>query len=121
MNVYLSGGMKTPWREAVKEDCPKFHYFDPCGHGLDDPVHYTAWDIEMIKQSDIVFAYLAESNPSETGLALEIGYAIGIGKTVIFANEKRDPRFYIVECLATIATTSLDRAIEILKRFEVAL
>lgn len=45
---------------------------------------YVSWDVIAIRQCDVVFAFMEESNPGGQGLAAEIGYAKALGKTVVF-------------------------------------
>ena len=73
----------------MKAEVPGFHYHDPRSHGFEgDPAAYTAWDLDAIRRSDLVFAYLERDNPSGFGLAVEIGYAAAQGKQVVLVDEK---------------------------------
>ena len=66
---------------------------------------------------------MESSNPSGYGLALEIGYAKALNKTIILINEKSKTDdsfkryFEIVENLSDIVFDNLDDAIEYLGRF----
>ena len=100
LKVYLAGGMRTNWQQKVidsvtNNERSKTTFFNPRYHGLELPKEYTIWDLFHIKESHIVFAYMEESNPSGMGLALEIGYAVASGKTVILVDEKssKDEKF----------------------------
>lgn len=99
MKVYLSGGLKSNWQDKVMgriHDDVKF--FDPREHDYLSPEDYTERDLEMIKNSDIIFAYIEKDNPMPIGLALEIGYASGIGnKFILLVNEKETDGYEIVE------------------------
>lgn len=86
--VYLAGGFREPWQETVKASGGPFSYRDPSEHGIRDAAAYTAWDLEAVRRSDILFAYLQASNPSGFGLVLEVGYAAALGKHVIFVDER---------------------------------
>lgn len=88
MIVYLAGGMRSEWRERVKREVPGPIYLDPTQHGLENPAQYTAWDIEAITASDIVFAYFEAENPFGFNMAYEMGYAEALGKTILFVQEK---------------------------------
>jgi hypothetical protein len=96
LKVFLSGGFKSDWQnkiiEKYKDD---FIFFNPREHGLADPDQYTVWDIHFIKQCDILFAYMEETNPSGYGLAFELGLAHGLNKTIILVDErsKKDDAF----------------------------
>jgi hypothetical protein len=61
--VYLAGGFRSGWQRRVKESLPDFKYLDPRQHDLSDPTQYTLWDLEAIRQCDIVFAILEADNP----------------------------------------------------------
>lgn len=112
--VYLAGGFRSGWQKKVKEEVNK----TPEGKGIIDALErgysqclfldpfekergeftekkewtskeYTEMDLHMIRQSSIVFAYLEKGNPG-LGVIAEIGYAIGLGKTVILVCEKSE-------------------------------
>ena len=122
--VYLAGGMKSDWHEKVIEQCGNdFIFYNPKLHLLDKGSEYTVWDLHHVRQSDILFAYLEESNPSGIGLSLEIGLAIGLNKTVIFIDEKSEmseeyqSRFKILRNAASITLNNLDDGITLLQSF----
>lgn len=91
VTVYMAGGMHDNWRDRIRDD-DLFRTMDPMSHGLRDEVEYTAWDLQAIRNCDILFAVMDRSNPSGYGLMLEIGYAKALGKFVIFVEEDDDPR-----------------------------
>lgn len=96
LKVFLSGGFKSDWQSRVIEQCNEnFIFFNPREHGLYNPDQYTVWDIHFIKQCDIFFAYMEETNPSGYGLAFELGLAYGLNKTIILVDErsKKDEAF----------------------------
>lgn len=86
--VYLAGGMRTGWREKVKAAYPAFQWLDPTTHGLEDSRAYTMWDLDAIREADIVFGYLEATNPVGYNLAFELGFAVAWGTPVIFVDEK---------------------------------
>lgn len=88
LTVYLAGGFRSGWQAKISTSAPSFLYKDPSKHGLTDPIRYTEWDLQAIRQSDLVFAYLEATNPAGYALALEVGYAKGLGKKVILVDEK---------------------------------
>jgi len=49
---------------------------------------YTQWDLQAIRKSDIVFVFISKDNPA-IGSLVELGYAKGLGKTVITVIEFR--------------------------------
>ena len=112
MKIYLAGGMRSGWQDRLSE----FDVIDPRTHGLSDPEEYTAWDMAGVRECDIVFAYLEKSNPSGLGMAFEIGYALGLGKRVIFVNEKKDKYAKILEC-ACINFDTLEEGIKYLETY----
>ena len=92
MKIYLCGGFKTGWQDDVIAEILRLRsdaeVFDPRLHKLHDPGEYTAQDLQEIRESDIVFAYMERSNPGMANLAFELGYAHGMGKKIILINEK---------------------------------
>lgn len=114
--VYLSGGMHSGWQDVVKAAVPDADYFDPREHGLAKAEDYTRWDTDAIKESELMFAFLEESNPSGAGLAYEVGYALASGVHVIFVCEKRDRYFDIVKSASHECYTTLANGIEALQK-----
>lgn len=86
-------------------------------------MQYTLWDMHHIRSADILFGYMEKDNPSGYGLATEIGYAKGLGKTVILIDEKSradkqfSQYFTMVREVADIVLDSLGEGINILKVF----
>lgn len=119
--VYLSGGHYSGWQENVMKEANDFEFKDPSKNGLTDPRLYTEWDLEAIRSSDIVFAYLEDSNPGGYGLSLEIGYAAALGKHIILVDEKSlhstDAGRYlkIVQATSNVVFDSLSEGINYLK------
>lgn len=89
-NIYLAGGFKSGWQTIVKEACPDFTYFDPSLHQIVDPAEYTECDLNGVRECDIIFAFMENSNPAGYALALEIGYAKALGKQTIFVENELD-------------------------------
>jgi len=88
MKVYLAGGFSSGWQETVMGLVPGPDYYDPRNNSTSDPREYTALDMKAIEECDVVFAYLEKYNPVGYNLAFEVGYAIGLNKTVILVDEK---------------------------------
>jgi hypothetical protein len=91
--VYLAGGFRSDWQKVVKQ-LNGFTWLDPkekeMPNGKKIPMtvnEYGTWDLHNIKLCDIVFVYAERTNTSCIGLAVESGYAKGIGKTVILVLE----------------------------------
>ena len=124
MKVYLAGGFKTNWQEKVKEikslECISPKDKENKAMSLKE---YGTWDLHYIKNCDIVFAYMERTNPSGIGLACEIGYAYGIGKTVITVLEK-DNQFHedrymsFIEKVSHIVFETFEEGLEYLKNFK---
>ena len=86
--VYLAGGFHSGWQDKVITGIPGFMYLDPRIHNFGSPKQYTEWDLNAIKQADIVFAYFEETNPAGYALALELGFAKALNIPIIFIDEK---------------------------------
>lgn len=86
--VYLAGGFRSGWQREIRSALPSLTYNDPSAHGLSDPASYTKWDLDAIRRSDVVFAYLEADNPGGYALALELGFARALGKRIIFVDEQ---------------------------------
>lgn len=124
IRIYLAGGMRSGWQkkviERLKDRCL---FFNPEDHGLANAKEYTQWDLYFIKQSDIVFAYQEDSNPSGYGIALEIGYAKALNKTIILVDERSQidssfsNYFKIVRESSNIVFDNIELGIDYLERF----
>ncbi len=83
--VYLAGGMKSSWQDiaigriAERHINPVMH-LDPRRHGSRDESVYISWDLAGVEAADVVFAHLERDNPGGHGLALEIGFAVGMAR-----------------------------------------
>jgi hypothetical protein len=85
--VYLAGGMKNAWQDAVKKAVPGVIFIDPREHGLKDEAGYTAWDLAGVERADIVFGYMEAGNPSGAGLAVEFGWGGRAGKLLLLVEQ----------------------------------
>lgn len=113
--IYLAGGTHENWREVFFNHFPNVEFFDPSAHGLKDEKDYTEWDLARIRESDIIIAYMTATNPSGHGLALEIGYAAALGKTIIFVDRSDESRRrYFGMCRAVAAAVVSDIELAIL-------
>ncbi len=122
--VFLSGGFKTNWQsEVIKELSDRFIFFNPREHGLEHSDFYTTWDIHFVKECDIFFAYMEESNPSGYGLAFELGVAYALNKTIILVDEKSKVEhtfakyFKILYKPSGVVLSNLSDGINYLKKF----
>ncbi len=91
--VYLAGGMKdNDTRRYIKAHLKyieEVEILDPndwAGECREDPDLYTERDLRAIRECDFVVAFMTPCNPSGYGLSLEVGYAVGAGKRVLFFN-----------------------------------
>jgi nucleoside 2-deoxyribosyltransferase len=114
--VYLAGGMTNPWRERVIDALPQFTFLCPTT-SIKDAAEYTARDLLLVRSADIVLAYMEADNPSGLGLALECGYALGLGKIVIVVNESASRYMAIVEQSASLAFHDFSVALEALAKW----
>lgn len=126
MKVYLAGGMKSDWQSIlINKFQDNFIFFNPQDHQLDNSKEFTTWDLHFINQSDIIFAYLQNDNPSGFGLTLEVGYAKALNKTIILVDErsKNDIHFSsffkIVRESANVVFDNFDDGINFLERFSI--
>lgn len=109
--------MQSGWQKEVKNAFSYIEFLDPTEAHLGDADEYTFWDMEAIKQCDVVFAYLEDSNPG-IGLAYELGYALGLNKRVIYIDEKHDDNFDIVFANADVVFDNLKAGMKFLQRLE---
>lgn len=129
--VYLAGGFKSDWEEQVKIACHDFDFINPKqkeyknGSRIAMNINeYGKWDLHFVRYSDIVFVYVERGNPSCIGLAVESGYAKGLGKTVILVLEPnhetiKDNYLQFIAQVADIVFDDLDSGISYLKSFGV--
>lgn len=124
--VFLSGGFKSNWQSKVIEELnDQFIFFNPREHSLEHSDLYTTWDIHFVKECDILFAYMEESNPSGYGLAFELGLAYSLNKTIILVDEKSKSEktfaryFKILYKPSGVVLENLSDGIEYLKKFSI--
>jgi hypothetical protein len=98
--------------------------FDPRRHGQEDEDRYTFWDLEAIRRSDWVFAFLERDNPGGFSLALEVGFAKALDKKIILVDEKssacqQDKRYLgMLRSSADLLFEDFGQATEFLKSME---
>lgn len=124
--VFLSGGFKSNWQaKVIQELGEQFIFFNPREHGLEHSDFYTTWDMHFVKECDILFAYMEESNPSGYGLAFELGLAHSLQKTIILVDEKSKTSesfaryFKILHNPSGVVLESLNDGIEYLRKFSI--
>lgn len=90
--IYLAGGFGSNWQvEVFARLSDAFVLLDPSAHNIQDPAEYTRWDLEAIRESDIVLANMEASNPGGYSLALEVGFAKALGKRIFMVDQIQDP------------------------------
>ena len=95
IQVYLAGGFYSGWQDRVKQAAPQHIYHDPRYHGLNIEAEYTAWDIARIRESDVVFAYLDNTNPGGHNMAFELGLADGLGIPYVLVQDNKQFDRYV--------------------------
>jgi len=101
--VYLSGGTVSGWQDVVEHriNPPALamsvtpaiaEFYNPAKFKVGpvdrpDVRMYGPMDRIKIEECDILFAYLEAGNPTPINVALELGYAKGLGKRTILCNE----------------------------------
>lgn len=128
--VYLAGGFRSDWQLKIKK-LNGFIWLDPKEKerpkGVEIPMslgEYGTWDLHFIKSSDIVFAYAEKTNTSCIGLAVEIGYAKGLNKTVILVlepnNETIDDKYLqFLKIAANITFDNFQDGLNYLQSFKI--
>ena len=87
------------------------------------PKEYEAWDKWAIRTADIIFVYSERTNPGQ-GYIVELGYAKGLGKTVIlvreFENKHMNDRYLsFIDCMADYVCHNFDEGLEFLSRMSI--
>lgn len=123
--IYLAGGIRSNWQEKVTSRIDA-EFYNPRTKEVDKVLTLTefgTWDLHYIRQCDIVFAYMEKNNPSGIGMSVEIGFAKGLGKTVILCLEEnnefiKDKYLEFMKKASDIAFTDLEDAIKYLSLFK---
>lgn len=115
--IYLAGGFRSNWQAQVAARLAgAFELLDPSAHNIQDPAEYTRWDLEAVRQSDIVLANMEASNPGGYSLALEVGFAKALGKRIFMVDQVEDPSvkhyFEMVRQCSERAFPTLDEALD---------
>jgi nucleoside 2-deoxyribosyltransferase len=120
--VYLAGGFYSGWQDAVRKALPSWRILDPSQHHLVKADEYTEWDLEAIRKSGYVLAYMERSNPGGYALALEVGYAKALHRKIIFVEEheteSRRRYFDMVRQAADLSFDTLAAALRYLQSVE---
>jgi len=122
--VYLAGGFHSGWQDRLMNNVDFLHFSDPRVHGLENKIQYTMWDLEAVRRSDWVFAYIEATNPGLYSLAVEVGYAKALGKYILLVDEKSssdlETERYLgmIQSVADIVFESFDEALGYMKSLE---
>ncbi len=120
--IYLAGGFKSNWQAQVAARLAgSFALLDPSSHNIQDPAEYTRWDLDAIRESDMVLANMEASNPGGYSLALEVGFAKALGKRIFMVDQVADPlvrRYFEMvrqcsECVFVTLGDALDHLLKI--------
>lgn len=119
VKIYLAGGFRSGWQSIVKDELPDCELLDPSLHNLQDSKAYTEWDLNAVRQADIVLANMEQSNPGGFSLALEVGYAKALAKKIVFVDQTTDPTlnryFEMVRQVSNAVFTDLHEALAYIK------
>ena len=123
--IYLAGGIRSNWQEKVTSRIDA-EFYNPRTKEVDKVLTLTefgTWDLHYIKQCDIVFAYMEKNNPSGIGMSVEIGFAKGLGKTVILCLEEnnefiKDKYLEFMKKASDIVFTDFEEAVKYLSLFK---
>lgn len=125
IKIYLAGGLRSGWQDKLKATLPQIDFISPLDK--DDKsmnvYEYGTWDLHHIKYCDLVFAYMEKTNPSGIGLSCEIGFAYGIGKTVIAVLEPeneymKDSYLQFIKKVSHLCFDNLEQGIKYLSNFK---
>jgi hypothetical protein len=120
--LYLAGGMRSNWQAKVIAELPDWDVVDPRGHHLADERQYTYWDLQGVRKSTWVLAFLEASNPGGYNLAVEVGFAKALGRKIILVDEKSSVDFNVqkytgmLRVCADVTPGTLDEAITFLQK-----
>ena len=98
LKVYLAGGTVSGWQRTIMDNfvkaglADKVDFYNPSDFEVGSvqypaPAMYAPINKLKIEQCDFVFAFLEASNPTPINTALEVGYALALGKKVLFCHE----------------------------------
>jgi len=90
--IYLAGGFRSGWQREVKLGLAQYEFLDPSLNQVQDPKRYTEWDLDAVRRSDIVLGNMEPSNPGGYSLALEMGFARALSKTIYFVDQITDAK-----------------------------
>jgi hypothetical protein len=94
LKVYLSGDMFSGWQDDMPEH-KHIEYIDPRKAPQSSMDDFVNWDLNKVKEADIVFCHMAYNNPSGLGASWECSIASEYDIPIITSWEKNyvDPFF----------------------------
>lgn len=120
-NIFLSGGMRTNWQEAV---ISKFlgisidngdaylEFANPLERDCEGYDQILDWNVKNIKEATFVFAYLEATNPKPEGLIANIGMAVALDIPVILVIDEGVELSPMLMATPAKIFTKLDDAVE---------
>lgn len=129
LKIYTAGGFHGDWRDRINAKLGDiFTILDPLIPEVNEQgerknlsfEEFTAWDLWAIRTADIVFVYSERTNPGQ-GYIAELGYAKGLGKTVVLVREldnehMKDRYLSFMDCLADYVCNDFDEGVEFTSR-----
>jgi len=88
-SIYLAGGW-SGWRDIVIEEFKDFdiNWLDP--RNATEKDNWFDLEVEMVKKSDFIIAWVTPDNKSGFGMTYEMGMAYALNKPYILINEKNN-------------------------------
>lgn len=118
--IYLAGGFRSGWQARVIRRLPEYEFFDPSQQNIYDPKEYTNWDLDAIRKCDILLGNMEPTNPGGYSLALEVGFAVALSKTILLVDKIEDVAidryFEMVRQCSDHVFENLDQAVGYLSR-----
>jgi nucleoside 2-deoxyribosyltransferase len=123
MRVYLSGDMSGDWMDKAQKHLEGRGHdvLNPKEFGSDRPRSFAVANKYAVEEADCVLAYMEADNPSGRGLSFECGYALGLGKPVVYAEDssivgtKISHDMAMVRLNATNFVRSWEEAVEVIE------
>ncbi len=122
--IYLAGGLRSNWQKKVTSTVDAVFY-NPRPKEIGESLsldEFGTWDLHHIRKCDVVFGFMEKDNPSGIGMSVELGFARGIGKTVILCLEKdnqftKDKYLMFMEKVSDVVYDNLEDGIKYLKYY----
>lgn len=110
----MAGGFRSGWQDRIMKRFPEHTYLDPRSHGLKEEKDYTEWDLNAIRKSDLIIAYLEDTNPAGHNMMFELGYALALSIPFILIsdNEQFDRYIGMPRVSSNTYYTNFEKAIE---------